>query len=159
MATGVPGAGARVTGVTVADGAERTPSPKEVMARTLKLYAVPPVSPVIAAVVGVAATSTVLTTVVPVRIWIRKPVIAAPPSSAGAVKARFTRPSPAATLVAPRVAVSPVGADAATTGTTAFGIVLSENRSCSMLRSVSVPSRAVPRACTTVVAVAPKVMS
>ena len=70
VATRVPGAGATVTGVTVADGTERAPSPRSDGA-TLELYAVPPVSPVIAAVVGVAATSTVLTTVVPVRIWIR----------------------------------------------------------------------------------------
>ena len=68
MAVPIVGASATIAGVTVFDGAEFSPGPVALTARTVKLYAVPLVSPVTTELVAPAGRPvTVRTTVVPVR--------------------------------------------------------------------------------------------
>ena len=69
--TGAPGTVATTAGVTVFDGADSTPRPTAVTARTRKLYAVPFVSPAMVVLVAVPVRLSVRTTVVPLRTWTR----------------------------------------------------------------------------------------
>ena len=134
------------------EAADSAPVPTALTARTTKLYAVPLVRPVTTVLVAVPVGLTVRCTVVPVRTSTWYPVIADPPSLAGAVQLRVTDASPAA-------AVTAVGAPGAVVAAGAAGMVWSENRSCSAFLTVSAPSACVPRAWTTVTDVGPKVMS
>src|SRR4051812_40547639 len=85
--TGAPGV---VAGVTVFDAADiAAPTTTRGVglcafnAWTRKLYAVPLVSPETIRFVALPATSSVRTTVAPVRTWIRYPVIGEPPFPPG----------------------------------------------------------------------------
>jgi hypothetical protein len=107
-APGTAAAGAR--GVTLLEAAEAEPVPALFVAVTVKVYAVPFVSPV--TVTGLVAPVAEMPPGLEVTVYV---VIAAPPEDAGGVKLTVACAFPA-------VAVTPVGAP----GTTALTVKLRE---------------------------------
>ena len=138
MAVTAVGAAARVTGVTVFDGVDRTPSPNDVTARTRKLYAVPLVS---AGHHGGRRRGRHGDGAHDGRPGQDLDLVLGDRHAAGV---RRSGPGHGGLGVARRRGDAAVGGRPGVTTTDSFAISPSEKRSRSTLRRVSVPSAAVP---------------